>query len=59
MTIVLHDLKHTMVGDAYEDCVSKAGAIQTHPELFFSRDCAVEAGYQVAEIGACVLLDLA
>ena len=59
MTIVLHDLQHKVVGDANEDCVRKAGEIQTHPELFFSRDCAVEAGYQVPEIGACDLLDRA
>ena len=78
MTILLHDLKHTVVGDANEDCVSKARQIRFHSEPFFSSDCivqakwfkviyepffnidcTVEAGYQVAEIGACVLLDLA
>ena len=32
------------IGDANEDWVSKAGAIRTHSEPFFSRDCAVEAG---------------
>ena len=59
MTIVLHDLKHTVVGDANEDSVSKARPIRFHSEPFFSSDCAVEAGYQVAEIGACDLLDQA
>ena len=59
MTIVLHDLQHTVVGDANEDCVSKAGPIRVHSEPFFSSDCVVEASYQVAEIGACDLLDRA
>ena len=59
MTIVLHDLQHTVVGDANEDCVSKARPIQVHSEPFFSSDCVVEVGYQVAEIGACDLLDRA
>ena len=59
MTKVLHDLQHTVVGDANEDCMSKAGPIRVHSEPFFSSDCAVEAGYQVAEIGACDLLDQA
>ena len=44
VTIVLHDLQHTVVGDANNDCVSKAGTIQVHSEPFFSNDCAVEAG---------------
>ena len=57
MTIVLHDLQHTVVGDANEDFVSKAGPIRVQLEPFFSSVCAVEAGYQVAEIGACDLLD--
>ena len=59
MTIVLHDLQQPVIGDANEDFVSKAGVIHSHQEAFFNRDCTVEAGYQVAEIGACVLLDLA
>ena len=58
MTIVLHDLQHPVIGDANEDCVSKAGPIRVHSKPIFSRDCVVEAGYQVAEIGACVLLYL-
>jgi len=56
----MHGLHPTLSRDAYKDCVSKAGVIKnSHQEAFFSRDCAVEAGYQVADIGACVLLDLA
>ena len=43
VTIVLHDLQHTVVGDANEDYVSKAGPIQVHSEPFFNNDCAVEA----------------
>ena len=57
VTILLHDLQQLVIGDANEDCVSKAGPIQVHSEPFFSSDCAVEAGYQVAEIGAWDLLD--
>ena len=48
VTIVLHDLQHTVVEDANEDCVRKDGPIQFHLEPFFSSDCAVEASYQVA-----------
>ena len=59
MTILLHDLQQPVIGDANEDCVSKAGPIQVHSEPFFSSDCVVEAGYQVVEIGACDLLDRA
>ena len=59
MTIVLHDLQHIVVGDANEDCVSKAGPIRVHSKPFFSNDYVVEAGYQVADIGACDLLDRA
>ena len=56
MTIVFHDLQQPVIGDANEDCVSKNGPIQVHSEPFFSSDCVVEVGYQVAEIGACDLL---
>ena len=59
MTILLHDLQQPVIGDANEDCTVKAGPIRVHSNPFFSSDCAVEAGYQVAEIGACDLLDLA
>ena len=44
VTIMLHDLQHTVVGYANEDCVSKAGPIWVHSEPFFSSDCAVEVG---------------
>ena len=44
VTIVLHDLKQTVVGDANEDCVSKVGPIWVHSEPFFNSDCTVEAG---------------
>ena len=44
VTILLHDLQQPVIGDSYEDCMSKAGEIRTHQEPFFSRDCAVEAG---------------
>ena len=44
VTIVMHLLHHTHIGDANEDCVSKAGVIRTHSEPFFSMDCAVEVG---------------
>ena len=57
MTIVLHDLQQLVIGDANEDFAVKDGPIQVHLEPLFSSDCAVEAGYQVAEIGACDLLD--
>ena len=44
VTIVLHDLQQTVVGDANEDCVSKAGPIWVHSEPFFNSDYVVEAG---------------
>ena len=50
----MHGLHPTLSRDAFKDCVSKARVILTHQELFFSIDYAIEAGYQVAEIGACV-----
>ena len=59
MTILLHDLQQPMIGDANEDCAVQARWFEVIYEPFFSIDCVVEAGYQVAEIGACVLLDLA
>ena len=59
MTIVLHDLQQPVIGDANEDFMSKAGPIRVHSDPFFSSDCTVEAGYQVAEIGACDLRDRA
>ena len=59
MTILLHDLQQPVIGDANEDCAVQARWFEVNYEPFFISDCAVEAGYQVAEIGACVLLDLA
>ena len=44
VNIVLHDLQHTVIGDANEDYVSKAGPIRVHSKPFFIRDCTVEAG---------------
>ena len=55
----MHGLHPTLSRDAYKDYVRKAGVINSHQEAFFNRDCAIEAGYQVARVGACVLLDLA
>ena len=57
MTILLHDLQQPVIGDANDDCVRKARPVLFHSKPFFNSDCAVEAGYQVAEIGACDLLD--
>ena len=48
MTIVMHSMHTTHIGDANEDCVVKARPIRIHSGVFFSRDCAVEEGYQVA-----------
>ena len=59
MTILLHDLKQPVNGDANEDCTVQAKWFEVIYEPFFSIEYAIEAGYQVAEIGACVLLDLA
>ena len=59
MIILLHDLKQPVIGDADEDCAVQAKWFEVIYEPLFSIDFLVEAGYQVAEIGACVLLDLA
>ena len=59
MTIVLHDLQQPVIGDANEDCAVQSRWFEVIYEPFFSIDYAIEVGYQVAEIGACVLLDLA
>ena len=59
MTILLHDLQQPVIGDANEDCTVQARWFKVIYEPFFSSDCVVEVGYQVAEIGACVFLDLA
>ena len=44
VTIVMNISHHKFIGDANEDCVSKAGAFELHCEPFTNRDCAVEAG---------------
>ena len=59
MTIELHEFAPHIDGDANEDCMRNSGPIRVHSEPFFSSDCAIEAGYQVAEIGARDLLDWA
>ena len=58
MTILLHDLQQLVIRDANEDFTVQARWFEVIYEPLFSIDCAVEAGYQVADIGACVLLDL-
>ena len=59
MTILLHDLQQPVIGDANEDFTIQAKWFEFIYEPLFSIDYAIEAGYQVADIGACVLLDLA
>ena len=59
MTILLDDLQQPMIGDANEDCTVQSRWFEFIYEPFFSIDCAIEAGYQGAEIGACVLLHIA
>ena len=59
MTIQLHDLQQPMSGEANEDCTVQARWFKVIYEPFYSIDYTIEAGYQVADIGACVLLDLA
>ena len=56
---MLHDLQQPVIVDANEDCTIQARWFEVIYEPLFSIDCTVEAGYQVAKIGACVLLDLA
>ena len=48
-----------MIGEAHEDCVVQAGWFMLFNEPSYNIDQAIDVGYQVAEIGACVLLDLA
>ena len=59
MTILLHDLQQLVIGYANEDFAVQSRWFEVIYEPFFSIDCTVEVGYQVAEVGACVLLDLA
>ena len=48
-----------MIGGAHEDCIVQDRWFMLFNEPSYSIDYAIEVGYQVAEIGACVLLDLA
>ena len=48
-----------MIREAHEDYAIQARWFEVIYEPFFSIYYAIEAGYQVAEIGACDLLDLA
>ena len=52
-------LQQPVIGESNEDFAVQARWFEVIYEPFFSSDCVVEVGYQVAEIGACVLLDLA
>ena len=56
---MLHDLQHTVIGEAHEDCTVQARWFKLFNEPSYNIDYTIEAGYQVAKIGACVLLDLA
>ena len=59
MTILFHDLQKLVFGEANEDCAVQARWFEVIYEPFYNIDYAIEAGYQVAEIGACDLLDRA
>ena len=48
-----------MIGESHDDCAVQARWFKLFNEPFYNIDYAIEAGYQVAEIGTCVLLDLA
>ena len=48
VTIVMHWFHHTHIGVSNDVCAIKAKVIRIQSELLFSKDCAVEAGYQVA-----------
>ena len=52
-------LQQPVIGEAHEDCAVQARWFKLFNEPSFSIDYAIEVGCQVAEIGACVLLDLA
>ena len=52
-------LQLPVIGAAHEDCAVQARWFMLFNEPSYSIDYAIEASYQVAEIGACVLLDLA
>ena len=44
----MHSMHLTHIGDGNEDCTVKKSPIRIHLEVFFSGDCAVEAGCQEA-----------
>ena len=44
VTIVMNISHQKFIGDANEDCMSKASAFEVHSKSFTGRDCAVEAG---------------
>ena len=48
-----------MIREAHEDYIVQARWFKLFNEPSYNIDHVIEAGYQVAEIGACVLLDLA
>jgi len=48
VTIMMHSMHLTHIGDANEDCTVKARPIRIHLGVFFNRDCAVEVGCQEA-----------
>jgi len=48
-----------VIGEAHEDCAVQARWFKLFNEPSYNIDYAIEDGYQAAEIGACVLLDLA
>ena len=52
-------LQQPVIGEANEDFTVLARWFKLFNEPSYSIDYAIESGYQVVEIGACVLLDLA
>ena len=48
-----------MIGGAHEDCAVQARWFKLFNEPSYNIDYEIEAGYQVENIRACVLLDLA
>ena len=52
-------LQQPVIGGAHEDWVVQDRWFMLFNEPSYSIDYAIDAGYQVAKIGACVLLDLA
>ena len=52
-------LQQPVIGETHEDCAVQSRWFNLFNEPSHSIDYAIEAGYQVENIGACVLLDLA